>query len=223
MIVVQCQSMIPESGICKQKLRKIDKDWAQNDKNGDNDTIFERFKSYYITETAILVADEVQSITNQANSAMEQKITDLQDIVSKLHNNNSVLMTNQEEMTSIYKNDGVPIEITTGGGRGTSVAPGQDLAAYIRQFLDESTANNNCSNKRSSGGDTNRNVDTKKERVEITWWRQFKYYCPSCGVNLHYGARKCPRQKRMKGHDDNITWEKKETPRNKERFDRLWM
>ena len=59
MTFVQCQSMIHESGICKQEFRKIDKDWAQDDKNGDGNTIFERFKTYYIPETAILAADKV--------------------------------------------------------------------------------------------------------------------------------------------------------------------
>ena len=64
MIVAKCQSMIRESGICKQELGKIDRDWAKDDKDGDDDTRFERFKTYYITEIAILAADEVQGTTN---------------------------------------------------------------------------------------------------------------------------------------------------------------
>ena len=131
-------------------------------------------------------------------------------------------MANQEEMASIYKNSGVPTEIATGGEGGASVAPGPDLAAYIRQLLDERAANSS-SIKVSSGGDMNRNVDTKKEQVEITWWRQFKYYCPSCCVNLYHGAKKCPCRKHMKGHNESVTQEKKESPRNKERRDRLWI
>ena len=135
---------------------------------------------------------------------MEQKITDLQATVTKLHNNNSVLMANQEEMASIYKSGGVLTEITTGGEGGTSIAPGPDLAAYISQLLDERTLSNNSS-KGSSGGDTNKKVDAKKQRAEITWWRQFKYYCPSCGVKLHHGAKKYPQRKQMKNHNETIT------------------
>ena len=71
LLVAQCQSKICDSGICKQELRKIDKEWAKEDKNEDPDTRFERFKTYYITERAILAADEVQGITNWENSAME--------------------------------------------------------------------------------------------------------------------------------------------------------
>ena len=53
--------------------------------------------------------------------------------------------------------------------------------------------------------------------------RQFQYYYPPCGVNLHLGAKKCPQQKQMKGHNENVTWEKKETTRNEELHDRLWI
>ena len=98
---------------------------------------------------------------------MEQKITDLDPTVSKLYNDNSVLMANQEEMASTYKNSGVPTEITTGGRRSVSVAPGPDLAGYIGQILDEREANSNCG--KATSGNTNRIVDTKKEQVEITW------------------------------------------------------
>ena len=126
-------------------------------------------------------------------------------------------MSNQEEMASIYKNSGVPTEITTDEEGGASVAPGQDLAAYIEQILDERAASSNSS--KGTSGDTNRNVDIKKERVEITWWRQFKYYCPSCGVNLHHGAKKCLHRKQMKRHNESVTW-KKESPCNKEHLDR---
>ena len=56
--------MICELGICKQELRKIDKDWAKDDWYGDVDTKFERSKTYCITKKPILVADEVQGTTN---------------------------------------------------------------------------------------------------------------------------------------------------------------
>ena len=192
----------------------MEKDWTKEDQNADPDTRFKWFKTYYITKTDILAADEVQSTTNWASSAMEQKLTDLQATVLKLNYNNSVLMANQEDMTSAYKNGIVPTEITTGGGGGL-VAPGSALACG--QILDERLLTNASSNSsETTSGDTNKNVDTKKEQVAVTWWRQFKYYCPSCGVNLHHGAKKCPTQKQMKGYNKNVTWEKKESPRNKE-------
>ena len=155
----------------------------------------------------------------------EQKINDLTANILKLQNDSIVLMVNQEEMASIYKNGDVPVEITTNGG-GTSVASGPDLAAYISQLLDKCTQGTDSSSSGSSGGDTNKNVDPKKQRVEIIWGRQFKYYCHSCGVNLHHGSKnskKCPKQTQMKNHDESVTWHKKETPRNKDRCDRLWM
>ena len=62
---------------------------------------------------------------------MEQKFTNLQATVSKLHNNIYVFIAKQEEMVSIYKSGGVPTENTTGGGGGMTIAPGPDLAAYI--------------------------------------------------------------------------------------------
>ena len=51
--------MICKSGICKHELRRINKGWTKEDKNQAGDTRFEWFKTYYITETAILAADEV--------------------------------------------------------------------------------------------------------------------------------------------------------------------
>ena len=57
--VAQCQSMIRNSGISKRELQQIDKAWAKEDKGKPDETRFERFKEYYIAETAILAADEV--------------------------------------------------------------------------------------------------------------------------------------------------------------------
>ena len=131
LLVAQCQLRIRESGICKQELCKIDKEWAREDTGKDPDTRFERFKTYYITETAILAADEVQCTANRANSAMKQKMTDLEATVSKLRIDNSVLMANQEEMALAYKNSGVPTKISTGGKGSISVTPVTDLAGYI--------------------------------------------------------------------------------------------
>ena len=153
---------------------------------------------------------------------MEQKMTNLEATVSKLRINNSVLMANQEEMASAYKNSGVPTKISTGGGGGMSVTPGTDLAGYIGQILDERESSNSS---RTTGGDKSR--DTKKDDNKITWWRQFKYYCPTCGVNLTHSGKKCKSRNKKKDHDESETWDKKESPRNpspkiKQR-DRLWM
>ena len=97
------------------------------------------------------------------------------------------------------------------------MVPGADLAALIGKILDDRT----LSTQPSSGSDTNKTVD-RKLQPEVTWWRQFKYYCPSCGVNLNHPAKKCPKKKRMKNHDESVTWDKKESPRNKDRRDHLW-
>lgn len=71
LIVSRCQLKIRGSGICKQELRKIDKDLLKKDLSADTDTRFKRFKNYYITKTAGLAVDEVQGTTNQANSVKE--------------------------------------------------------------------------------------------------------------------------------------------------------
>ena len=167
LIVAQCQSMIRNLGIRKRELRKIDKDWTKEDKYKPDETRLERFKKYYIAETAILDADEVQSTNYQANSVIEHKIDNLTTNILKLQNKNSVLMANQEEMASIYKNGGVPAEITINGS-GASTAKGPELAAYISQLLEECTQGNNSSSKGFSGGNTNQNVDPRKQQVEIT-------------------------------------------------------
>ena len=145
---------------------------------------------------------------------MQQKINELSESLVKMQNENSVLMANQEEMASVYKNRGVPTEITTTNG-GASVAPGPDLAALVSQLLNYCTR----STKGTSGSD--RTVDPRKLQPNVTWLRQFKFYCPSCGVNLNHGSKNCPKKKRMKSYDEKVTWDKKETPRNKERRDHL--
>ena len=218
-IVSQCQSVIRNSGINKRELRLIDKGWVVEDKNKPEDTRFTRFKDYYIAETAILAADEAQPMTNHANSAMQQKIDELSESLVQMQQDNSVLMANQEQLAA-YKSGGgggVPTEITTTPGGDASVVPGADLAALIGKILDDRT----LSTQQSSGSDTNKTVD-RKLQPEVTWWRQFKYYCPSCGVNLNHPAKKCPKKKRMKNHDESVTWDKKESPRNKDRRDHLW-
>ena len=212
--------MIHNSGISKCEVQKINKEWVKEDENKPDETRFKWFKKYYIAKTAILAADEVQPTINHANSAMQQPINNFSDLLVTLQNDNSVLMANQEEMASAYKNGGVPAEITTNGG--TSVAPGPDLTAYISQLIDDRTQGNNNSSEGSSGSNTNQNVDPRKLRPAVIWWRQFKFYCPSCGVNLNHGAKNCPEKKRMKSHDETVTWDKKETPRNKDRCDHLW-
>ena len=214
-IVSQCQSMIRNSGISKKELRLIDKAWAVEDKGEPEETRFNRFKEYYIAATAVLAADEVQPTTNHANSAMQQKIDDLSETLVQMQQDNSVLMANQEQLAA-YKGGGVPAEITTTPGGGASVAPGPDLAALISKILDDRTH----STQQTGGSDST--VD-RKLQPEISWWRQFKNYCPSCGVNLNHGAKNCPKKKRLKNHDEKVTWDKKESPRNKERRDHLWL
>ena len=146
---------------------------------------------------------------------MQQKIDELSESLVKMRQDNSVLIANQEQLAA-YKNSGIPTEITTNGG--ALVAPGPDLAALVSQLLDDRTR----STKKSSGSDTRKTVDQRKLQPNVTWWRQFKFYCPLCGVNLNHGTKDCPQKKRMKTHDEKVTWDKKETPRNKERCDYLW-
>ena len=109
---------------------------------------------------------------------MQQKIDKLSELLVQMRQDNSVLMANQEEIASIYKNSGVPTEITTNGG--ASVAPGPDLATLVSQLLDDCTR----STKESSGSDTNQIVDPRKLQPDATWWRQFKFYYHLCRVNL---------------------------------------
>ena len=217
-IVSQCQSVIRNLGINKRELGLIDKAWVLEDKNEPEETRFVRFKVYYIAETAILAADEAQPTTNYANSAMQQKIDDLSESLLQMQQDNSLLMANQEQLAA-YKSGGggVPTEITTTPSGDASVVPGSDLAALISKILDDRTQ----STQQSSGSDSNKTVD-RKLQPEVTWWQQFKFYCPSCGVNLNHGAKKCPKKKRMKNHDESVTWDKKETPQNKDRRDHLW-
>ena len=205
MIVAQCQSVIRRLGISKQELQSIDKDWSVEDRYKPDETRFERLKQYYIAETAILAADEVQATNNHANSVLQQKVNDLGNSLIKLQNDNSVLMANQEEMASEFKNSGVPTKITTGF---ESIAPGMDLAAYISRLVDKRTqasSSNKRTSRGTSGGDENQKGDPRKLNPKVTWWRQFKHYCPSCGVNLNHGAKDCPKMKRTKSHDKKVT------------------
>ena len=121
MIVAQCQSMIRNSGISKRELQLIDKAWADKDKGEPDETRSDRFKEYFIAETAILAADEVQPRKNHANSAMQQKIDELSESQMQMQQDNSVLMANQEQLAA-YKNNGVPMEITTTPNGGAAVA-----------------------------------------------------------------------------------------------------
>ena len=130
--------IIRNSGISKRELRLIDKAWAVEDKDEPEETRFVRFKEYYIAETAILAADEVQTTKNHANSAMQQKIDDLSESLMQMQQDNSVLMTNQEQLAA-YKSSGVPTEITTTPDGDALVTPGPDLAALISKILDDRT------------------------------------------------------------------------------------
>ena len=107
-----------------------------------------------------------------------------------------------------------------------SVAPGPDLSVLIGQILDQQEGSNSSRNTGgNTGGDTSR--DTRRDNNKITVWRQFKHYCSTCGVNLTHGGKKCKSRNKKKDHDENATWDKKESPRNPnpkiERRDRLWM
>ena len=133
----------------------------------------------------------------------------------QMQQDNSVLIANQEQL-AVYKNSGVLTEITTTPNGGALVAPGPDLAALVSKILDDRTQ----STQQSSGSDTRKTMD-RKLQPEVTWWQQFKFYCPSCGVNLKHGAKDCPKKKRMKIHNEKVTWDKKETPCNKEQRDHL--
>ena len=70
------------------------------------------------------------------------------------------------------------------------VAPGPDLAEYNSQVILENLSSQ-ASNSKANMGDNS--VVPKKEHVVITWWQQFKYYRPSCVVNLTYRQKRAQR------------------------------
>ena len=110
-----------------------------------------------------------QVTSNIKNTVMEQKIIDVEATVLNLNISNSVLMANQEEMTTIYKHGGVPSKITTFGGGAILIAPGPGLAGCIEQIIEEKIRKQESSNSsKTASGDTNNNVVLKKDWGEIT-------------------------------------------------------
>ena len=153
---------------------------------------------------------------------MEIQISDLVLTVSQLQGDNKVLMTNLEEIASIYNGREdqamVPGEITTNnsGSNGSNSTPGPELMSYIRQMIKESIA----SSTSGSSTQTTKTTSTKKLYKEPTWWRQFNKYCSTCGVNLQHVAKDCKRQCH-KNYDETATWTDKKGGQTKR--DHLWM
>ena len=169
-----------------------------------------------------MVADNVSGTKqqHQANSALEKQVSDLMSTVSQLQGDNKVLMTNQEEMASIYngreEQSMVPNEIATSGGSSTS--PGPDMMSYIGQLIKDGIAS--ATDEKTPNGTKTTTPKKKAPYEEPTWWRQFNKYCATCGVNLQHISKDCKRQ-RHKDHDETATWADKKGGQTKR--DHLWM
>ena len=144
LLIAQCQTTIRNCGISKMELRKLDTEWDSIDQGKPEIGRYKRFKEYYIQKMTIMVADNVSGTKqqHQANSALEKQVSDLMSTVSQLQGDNKVLMTNQEEMASIYngreEQSMVPNEIATSGG--SSSSPGPDMMSYIGQLIKDGIA-----------------------------------------------------------------------------------
>ena len=64
MVVTLCQLKICKLGSCMQKLREIDKKWAEEDKYKGGAGRFDQFKTLFIAKIAILAADMVKGIVS---------------------------------------------------------------------------------------------------------------------------------------------------------------
>ena len=219
-----------------QDINRIRKLWnikrAALEKKMDAN-IYDEFKLYYTTELQELYvhnkpkkSGKAQLSTEEANELRERMnnvehrvdgVEDVQDVHSNLFTTAEIPQTANTVATTLTAEtqlktllDGLATLIATNKGQNTNQTGSISSSPSI--------INTNYSNKqygRTKGG--NSKNDTLKQT-----WRQYTFWCYTCGVNLHHNTIDgCKRVPKREGHNVAVT---RDNPGNGNTSrDHLWM
>jgi hypothetical protein len=220
-LIINCQTKIRGSGRHNNTyLRMIEDKWELDvDSNGR----WERFKTLYIEELQKLTDDDIgtNQVAMKAQQALEARVNAFE---SKYESDVQTLNNNQLHLETAFQASGVPSVVET-DGTGTlsgsiagTAASGMasptvltDLLREMRALKSELHSIKNKSSGRppppppSPGGGGGGRGDATSSGIKV--WRQWQYWCHSCGCNLQHDSKDCTNpRKRKEGHKDEATY-----------------
>jgi len=209
-LIINCQTKIRSSGKHNNTYLRLIEDKWETDVLGNGAGRWERFKVLYIKELQQLTDDDI-GVDNAAMKAQQALIARVDAFESKYESDVETLNNNQLHLETAFQASGVPSVVDTDG---TGTIPGSiagtaasgvvsptalaDLLREMRSLKNElhSIKSGNSGGGKASSGKASINKE----------WRQWKFWCHSCGCNLQHNSDGCKNPRRRKeGHKDEAT------------------
>ena len=203
-LIINCQSKIRSSGKHNNTYLRLIEDRWESDVNANKIGRWKRFKTLYIEELQKLVDD---GIDNNALSTQQALIARVDAFESKYESEVQTLNNNQLHLETAFQASSVPSMVETDGTgtvsgsiSGTAASGMQSMA--MSDLLREMRAMKAELSDIKAGG----KGDKKKTTDALyTVWRQWKFWCHSCGCNLNHDSEKCKSARKKKGHKNEAT------------------
>ena len=244
-IMACAMSDFKRSGHDKTNVAKIIMDWKGRTIADDEDE-FKEFQAHFNRELKQLYRNGNTGVKHVANQALESKLTAIEERQAEQDENMLQLHDNQRHVAA--RAEGAPgmppvaklvSEIIRQLGPDTKVNTSTDEApdvdATARRVVELLRQNNvaaaaaapvglpqpSTSSTTAAQNGTSQQTGNRGRSETNPGWRQWKYWCHTCGCNLHHNSDACPPKKQRPGHVASAT---KDNPQGgNAKKDRLWM
>ena len=212
-LIINCQTKIRSSGRHNNTyLRLIEDKWEADILNRPVVGRWKRFKQLYIKELQKLTEDGIEN--NTAMNVQQALIARVDAFESKYETEVQTLNNNQLHLETAFQASGVPSVVETDGTgtvsgsvSGTAASGMQsiafsDLQREMKALKAELNAIKSTKSGGGKGGGGNKKATTD---ALFTVWRQWKFWCHSCGCNLHHDSKDCKSARKKSGHKNEAT------------------
>ena len=212
-LIINCQTKIRSSGKHNNTyLRLIEDKWETDMLHKPVIGRWKRFKQLYIKELQKLTED---GIDNSAMSVQQALIARVNAFESKYETEVQTLNNNQLTLENAFQASSVPSIVDTDGtgtvsgsisGTAASGIAFADLLREMKAMRAELTTLKSTKSGGGRGGDGgNKKAAAEARAALLNVWRQWKFWCHSCGCNLNHNSNNCTSFKKKSGHKDEAT------------------
>jgi hypothetical protein len=212
-LIINCQTKIRSSGSHNNTyLRLIEDKWEADMLHKPVIGRWKRFKQLYIKELQKLTED---GIDNSAMSVQQALIARVNAFESKYETEVQTLNNNQLTLENAFQASSVPSIVDT-DGTGTvsgsisgTAASGIAFADLLREMkamrAELTTLKSTKPGGGRGGGGGDKKAAAEARAALLNVWRQWKFWCHSCGCNLNHNSNNCTSFKKKSGHKDEAT------------------
>lgn len=209
-LIINCQTKIRGSGKHNNTyLRLIEDKWENDIQHKPIEGRWKRFKQLYIKELQKLTED---GIDNTAMSVQQALIARVDAFESKYETDVQTLNNNQLTLETAFQASGVPSVVETDGtgtvsgsisGTAASGMQSTAMSDLLREVKALKAEINTMKSTKTGGGKGGRKEKATTDLYNV--WRQWKFWCHSCGCNLNHNSKDCRSFKKKNGHKDEAT------------------